>query len=98
MVEVTEKTKRKRAEKTGSIKVEYVDLDMHPNPIIRWTHRRRLAYMAFSAMCFVMAILLFCIDIPTIVAIAPIVGTFFFVMGAIIGAYVGFATLEGKIK
>ena len=72
--------------------------DTHPDPIIRWTNRRRLAYMAFSAMCITMGILLFYTDIATIKAIAPIVGTFFLVMGGIIGAYVGFATLDGKIK
>lgn len=91
------KQKRQKGSSGNSVTVE-IDDDLHPNPVIRWTNRRRLAYMAFSAMCLVMGVLLFYTDIATITAIAPIVGTFFLVMGGIIGAYVGFTTLEGKWK
>lgn len=62
----------------------------------RWRHRRSLAYMSFFSILIVTFLCLFILVESRLVVLEPIVGWFYIVMGSIIGAYVGFTTLDDK--
>lgn len=62
----------------------------------RWKHRRRMAYIALVAILAVTYVCLFKIDSTKLDALEVIVTWFYVTMGSIIGAYVGFATLDDK--
>jgi len=62
----------------------------------RWKHRRRMAYIALFAILVVTYVCLFKIDARKLDALEVIVTWFYVTMGSIIGAYVGFATLDDK--
>jgi hypothetical protein len=62
----------------------------------RWKHRRRMAYIALAAILLVTYACLFKIDKDRLDSLEVIITWFYATMGAIIGAYVGFATLDDK--
>lgn len=62
----------------------------------RWLHRRRMAYIALVAILVVTYLCMFRIDIKKLNALEVIVTWFYVTMGSVIGAYVGFATLDDK--
>lgn len=62
----------------------------------RWKHRRRMSYIALVAILLVTYACLFEIDANKLDALEVIVTWFYVTMGSIIGAYVGFATLDDK--
>ena len=65
----------------------------------RWNHRRRMAYIAIASMSAVMGVILSpWVTEARIDSLSAIISTFFFVMSAIVGAYVGFATVDDKWK
>ena len=64
----------------------------------RWKHRRRMAYLALGAILLVTYWAMFVIPVERLNALDEILTWFFIVMGSIIGAYVGFATLDDKWK
>jgi dolichol kinase len=64
----------------------------------RWKHRRRMAYVALFSILAVTYLCLFKIDPQKIKALEVIVTWFYVTMGSIVGAYVGFATLDDKWK
>jgi len=73
-------------------------LDKTTKTIIRdrWTHRRRMAYIAIFSILAVTYACLFKIEAKKLDALEVIVTWFYVTMGSIIGAYVGFATLDDK--
>jgi hypothetical protein len=62
----------------------------------RWKHRRRMAYIALVATLIVTYLCLFKVDKERLADLEVIVTWFYVTMGSIIGAYVGFATLDDK--
>lgn len=62
----------------------------------RWKHRRRMAYIALFSILVVTYLCLFKIDSEKIKSLEVIITWFYVTMGSIIGAYVGFATLDDK--
>lgn len=64
----------------------------------RWKHRRRMAYISLFAILFVTYHCLFTIEPERLKVLDEIITWFFITMASIIGAYVGFATLDDKWK
>lgn len=64
----------------------------------RWKHRRRMAYMAMLSVIAVTYQLMFHITAEKIKALENIITWYYITMGSIIGAYLGFATLDDKWK
>lgn len=62
----------------------------------RWKHRRRMAYIALFSILIVTYVCLFRVDKDRLNDLEVIVTWFYVTMGSIIGAYVGFATLDDK--
>ena len=62
----------------------------------RWRNRRRMAYIALVALIAVQILTLFHVPLERLKVLEEIITWFFFVMGSIVGSYVGFATLEEK--
>ncbi len=59
----------------------------------RWKHRRRMAYMSMMAGLMYPLLLLFYTESPQLGAVAM---PFYMFVGAVVGAYVGFATFDDK--
>lgn len=62
----------------------------------RWKHRRRMAYIALVSCLVVTYFCLFKISESRLQAATEVITWFYITMGSIIGAYVGFATLDDK--
>lgn len=62
----------------------------------RWKHRRRMAYIALFSILAATYVCLFRIPTEKLKALEVIITWFYVTMGSIIGAYVGFATLDDK--
>jgi phage tail tape-measure protein len=63
-----------------------------PNTADRWKNRRRMAWLSlFSGLVF--PVLILATDSPQLGAVA---GPFYIFVGAVVGAYVGFAVLDDK--
>lgn len=62
----------------------------------RWKHRRRMSYVALVAILVVTYLCLFKVDKERLADLEVIITWFYVTMGSIIGAYVGFATLDDK--
>lgn len=60
----------------------------------RWKNRRRMAWLCLVAIFVVMALALFKIPEDRLAVLSELIGWFFTVMASIIGAYVGFSTLD----
>jgi len=60
----------------------------------RWKNRRRMAWLCLIAIFIVMAIAMFKIPNDRLALLSELIGWFFTVMASIIGAYVGFSTLD----
>lgn len=65
-------------------------LEDHPNPTVRWFHRRLFAYSAFIAMLVYPALAAF---FPAAI-LAEIAWPFYIFNGGIVGVYVGFSAWE----
>lgn len=64
----------------------------------RWKHRRRMAYMSIFSIIWVTYALMFKMSDERVKALENIITWFYITMSSIIGAYVGFATLDDKWK
>lgn len=64
----------------------------------RWKHRRRMAYISLFSILAVTYWCLFKVDVERLKALDSIITWFYLTLGSIIGAYVGFATLDDKWK
>lgn len=63
----------------------------------RWKHRRRLAYLSFLALIVTVGLVFFAIPKEKLEVLSNVITWIFFTFGGIIGAYVGFSTIE-KVK
>ncbi|CAB4141265.1 hypothetical protein UFOVP410_104 [uncultured Caudovirales phage] len=64
----------------------------------RWKHRRRMAYISLLSILIVTYFLMFKIPIEKIKVLENVVTWYYITMSSIIGAYLGFATLDDKWK
>lgn len=62
----------------------------------RWKHRRRMAYIALAAILLVTYWCMFTVESDRLKVLDPIITWFYIIMGSVVGAYVGFATLDDK--
>ena len=69
-----------------------------PDPKTRWHNRRRMAYISLFAIIVVIFLVLFIVPIERLEVLEDVIPWFFMVLGSIIGAYVGFSTLDDKWK
>jgi len=64
----------------------------------RWKHRRRMAYISLLSILVVTYWCLFEVPPARLKVLDNIITWFYIIMGSVIGAYVGFATLDDKWK
>lgn len=64
----------------------------------RWKNRRRMAWVALVAILVVTYWCMFCVRVDRLKELNDIITWFYLTMGSIIGAYVGFSTLDDKWK
>lgn len=62
----------------------------------RWKNRRRMAYISLFSILIVTYVLLYDLPIEKISKLENVITWFYITMGSIIGAYVGFSTLDDK--
>lgn len=62
------------------------------NPSLRWTNRRRMAWLALIAGLLFPVLILFTNNHE----LGTIAGPFYMFVGAVVGAYIGFATVDDK--
>ena len=64
----------------------------HPNPSMRWKHRRRMAYSCLFAAFLVIAVFLW--EPQRFQGVESIFSAAFLFLGSTVGAYIGFASYE----
>lgn len=64
----------------------------NPNPSVRWTNRRRMAWVSLAAGLLYPIVA----SITDCEILKDIAGPFYLFVGIAVGAYVGFATLDDK--
>jgi len=62
----------------------------------RWVHRRRMAYISLAAIIVATYFCLFKVSETRLASISDIMTWFYISMGSVVGAYVGFRTLDDK--
>lgn len=62
----------------------------------RWVHRRRMAYISLTAIIVATYFCLFKVSETRLNSISEIMTWFYISMGSVVGAYVGFRTLDDK--
>lgn len=62
----------------------------------RWKNRRRMAYIALFSILIVTYVSIYEIPLEKISELKDVITWFYITMGSIIGAYVGFSTLDDR--
>ncbi len=60
----------------------------------RWRNRRRMAWTALISIFVVTYMAFFKVPVERLNVLKEVITWFYFVMGSVVGAYVGFATLD----
>ena len=68
-----------------------------PDPKLRWQNRRRMAWTALVAILVVTFLSFFIVDESRLKLLSDVINMFYLSMASIVGAYVGFATLDKKV-
>ena len=68
----------------------------HPQPLVRWKNRRRMAWTALISMIITTILILFVVPEPRLALLAEPIIWFYFSMASVIGAYMGFTTWASK--
>lgn len=68
-----------------------------PDPKTRWQNRRRMAWIALISMLVVTGLSFFVVAESRLKLLSDVINMFYLAMASIVGAYVGFATLDKKI-
>lgn len=63
----------------------------------RWKNRRRMAWIALMSMLIVTGLSFFIVAESRLKLLSDVINMFYLAMASIVGAYVGFATLDKKI-
>ena len=67
-----------------------------PDPKLRWRNRRRMAWTALVSILIVTFLSFFIVDESRLKLLSDVINMFYLSMASIVGAYVGFATLDKK--
>lgn len=66
-----------------------------PNHPARWKNRRRMAYIALCSMVMLMSYIISpWVSASRVEPLSSIIDTFYFVMGSIVGGYMGLSTFS----
>ena len=65
-----------------------------PDPKLRWQNRRK---MAWTALVSILIVSFFIVDESRLKLLSDVINMFYLSMASIVGAYVGFATLDKKV-
>ena len=68
-----------------------------PNPKLRWQNRRRMAWTALVSILIVTFLSFFVVEESRLKLLGDVINMFYLSMASIVGAYVGFATLDKKV-
>lgn len=68
-----------------------------PDPKFRWQNRRRMAWTALVSILVVTFLSFFVVDESRLKLLSDVINMFYLSMASIVGAYVGFATLDKKV-
>jgi len=68
-----------------------------PNPKLRWQNRRRMAWTALVSILIVTFLSFFVVEESRLKLLGDVINIFYLSMASIVGAYVGFATLDKKV-
>jgi len=67
-----------------------------PDSKSRWQNRRRMAWIALSSILIVTILAFFVVAESRLKLLGDVINMFYLSMASIVGAYVGFATLDKK--
>tara|TARA_B100001094_G_C18060387_1_gene734747 strand:- start:901 stop:1128 length:228 start_codon:yes stop_codon:yes gene_type:complete len=68
-----------------------------PNQKSRWKNRRRMAWVALVSILVVTILAFFVVTESRLKLLGDVINMFYLSMASIVGAYVGFATLDKKV-
>ena len=67
-----------------------------PDSKSRWQNRRRMAWIALTSILVVTVLAFFVVAESRLKLLGDVINMFYLSMASIVGAYVGFATLDKK--
>ncbi len=73
------------------------DNNTSPNQKSRWKNRRRMAWVALVSILVVTILAFFVVTESRLKLLGDVINMFYLSMASIVGAYVGFATLDKKV-
>lgn len=68
-----------------------------PDPKLRWRNRRKMAWIALISILVVTILAFFVVEESRLKLLGDVINMFYLSMASIVGAYVGFATLDKKV-
>jgi len=68
-----------------------------PDPKLRWQNRRKMAWIALISILVVTILAFFVVEESRLKLLGDVINMFYLSMASIVGAYVGFATLDKKV-
>ena len=68
-----------------------------PNQKSRWQNRRKMAWIALTSVLIVTILAFFVVEESRLKLLGDVINMFYLSMASIVGAYVGFATLDKKV-
>ena len=66
-------------------------------PKSRWKNRRRMAWLSLISILIVTILAFFIVAESRLKLLGDVINMFYLTMASIVGAYVGFATLDKKV-
>ena len=73
------------------------DSNATPNQKSRWQNRRKMAWIALMSILIVTILAFFVVEESSLKLLGDVINMFYLSMASIVGAYVGFATLDKKV-
>lgn len=72
-------------------------MEENKDPKSRWQNRRRMAWLALISILIVTILAFFIVAESRLKLLGDVINMFYLTMASIVGAYVGFATLDKKV-
>lgn len=69
---------------------------MEHEPVDRWKHRRKMAWIAFWAGVSYPQFLMFTMIFNKEASMIALAGPYFLFLGSVVGTYIGFVTVDDK--
>ena len=73
------------------------DNNATPNQKSRWQNRRKMAWIALASILVVTILAFFVVEESRLKLLGDVINMFYLSMASIVGAYLGFATLDKKV-